>query len=176
MAKQSKSTPLRGAIVAIGGILDSHGIIGIDNVLPWHYSGDLKRFKKRTKGSVIIMGRKTWESIGCKELPGRHNVVISRSTVCGVEHYSSVEQAIEAYPKRKIWVIGGAQIYQAAMAHLTLLDITYVPYDITDDAIKCSDVIKFPKFDPFCWRQGKRNKVPDEDKLHYVIYQRIAPD
>ena len=167
-------TPLRGAIVAMTHdfLLYKKNIIGVDGELPWHYSGDLKRFKKRTKGSVVIMGRKTWDSIGHKALPGRRNIVISRSAVVGVEHYNSVEQAIKAYPKRKIWVIGGGEIYRAAMPHLNLLDITYVP-----DSIECTDAVKFPEIDPSRWRVGKRkNKVPDEKGLYYVIYKLIEVD
>ena len=171
MSKQRKSsTPLRGAIVAMtSGFLIWDRIIGVDGGLPWHYSGDLKRFKKRTKGSVVIMGRKTWDSIGQKPLPDRCNVVISRSEMSGVEHYNSVEQAIEAYPKRKIWVIGGGEIYSAAMPYLNYLDITYVPKSITR-----TDVVKFPKIDKSCWQGGKRKyRVPNAEGLFYVIYRRI---
>ena len=124
-----RRTPLRGAIVVMTEDESPSGrhIIGVDGGLPWHYSADLKRFKKRTMGSVIIMGRVTWCSIGRKALPGRRNIVISRSKVADAEHYAGVEQALAAYPERRIWIIGGGQIYRAAMPYLNLLDVTFVP-------------------------------------------------
>jgi len=169
----NKRTPLRGAIAAMlpDNSLTNARVIGIDDKLPWHYSEDLKHFKKRTMGSVIVMGRVTWESIGCRELPGRKNVVISRSTVPGVEHYDSVEKVIDAYPMRKIWFIGGAQIYKAAMPYLDLLCITYIPeFNVG------SDGVKFPEIDLRCWHVGKRNKLPGNNGLFYVIYKRVRPD
>ena len=160
--------PLRGAIVA----MTRDRVIGVDGGIPWHYGEDLKRFKRRTMGCAVIMGRVTWDSIGRKELPGRRNIVISRSAVSGVEHYDSIEQAIKAYPKRRIWVIGGGQIYRAAMPYLNLLDITYVPEFITH-----GNAVKFPEIDKSCWTGGKRkNKVAGEQDLHYLIFHRIDSD
>lgn len=172
LGRGKSGTPLRGAIVAMtpdNSLCWKH-VIGIDGGLPWHYSGDLKRFKKRTMGCVVIMGRVTWDSIGCKKLPGRRNIVISRAQVPGVEHYDNVEQAINAYPKRRVWIIGGGQIYRAAMPYLNLLDITYVPEFITH-----RNVVRFPDFDKSCWTGGKRKyKVPGKQNLHYLIFHRIA--
>ncbi len=161
-------SPLIGAIVAM---TRAH-VIGIDGTLPWHYSADLKRFKRITMGGVVIMGRVTWDSIGAKALPGRRNIVISRSTVPDVEHYNNVKQAIKMYPKRRIWVIGGAQIYALAMPYLNRLDVTYVPEFITD-----SNAVKFPEIDKSCWTGGKKKyKVPGTEDLHYRIFHRIASD
>ena len=166
--KRSKP-PLRGAIVAMTyGFLKWNQIIGVDGALPWHCSGDLKRFRKRTMGCVVIMGRKTWDSIGRKALPGRRNVVISRSEVPDVEHYDSVEKAINAYPKRRIWVIGGGEIYREAMPYLNLLDITYVR-----EPVCRTDAVKFPEIDPSCWHNGNKITMPGEKDLYYVIYKRI---
>lgn len=160
-------TPLRGAIVA----MTRERVIGVDGGVPWHYGEDLKRFKRRTMGCAVIMGRVTWDSIGRKALPGRRNVVISRSGVPNVECYGGVAQAIKAYPKRKIWVIGGGEIYKEAMPYLDFLDVTFVPKSITR-----ADAIKFPEIDKSCWRKGKKNKVPGEDGLYYVIYRRIVAE
>ena len=166
--KRSKP-PLRGAIVAMTyGFLKWNQIIGVDGALPWHHSGDLKHFKKRTMSSVVIMGRKTWDSIDKKPLRGRKNIVISRSEVPGVEHYDSVEKAINAYPKRKIWIIGGGEIYREAMPYLDLLLITYVR-----EPVCRTDAVKFPEIDESCWHKGKKNTVPGEKDLYYVIYKRI---
>ncbi|MEM7196294.1 MAG: dihydrofolate reductase, partial [Pseudomonadota bacterium] len=82
--------PLVGALVA----MNADRIIGLDGTIPWHHSEDLKRFKRLTTGTVIIMGRLTWESIGSKPLPERKNIVISRSQVDSVECYTSVESAL----------------------------------------------------------------------------------
>ena len=82
-------TPLRGAIVA----MTRDNVIGLDGGLPWHYSENLKRFKRRTMGYAVVLGRVTWESIGRKALPGRRNIVISRSAVPGVECYHGIEIA-----------------------------------------------------------------------------------
>lgn len=171
--RSERRTPLRGAIVVMTEDESPSGrhIIGVDGGLPWHYSADLKRFKKRTMGSVIIMGRVTWCSIGRKALPGRRNIVISRSKVADAEHYASVEQAFASYPKRRIWVIGGGQIYRAAMPYLNLLDVTFVP-----DCITATDAVRFPEIDPSRWRAGRRNKVPGDDRLRYILYRRIQPD
>lgn len=166
--KPQKSPPLRGAIVALA----PQNIIGINGNLPWHYRADLQRFKKRTLNSVVIMGRITWESIGRKPLPTRRNIVISRSPVPDAEHYTSVKTAIDAYPHRRIWIIGGAQIYRAALPYLNLLDVTYVP-----DTLSTADgenVAKFPKIEPTQWRKGRKRAVPGDNRLSYVLYHRIA--
>ena len=166
-----KSNPLmRGAIVAMSGKFLTDGqVIGVDGVLPWHYSSDLKRFQKRTMDCAVIMGRKTWDSIGRKALPDRRNIVISRSDVPGVEHYHDISSAIEACNDQDLWVIGGAQIYQAAMPYLNLLDITYVP-----DVIDRDDAVKFPEIHYSDWRWKRRNKVPNDKRLVYIIYRRVG--
>ncbi len=155
---------LRGAIVA----MTRDQVIGVDGKLPWHYSEDLKRFKRRTMGCAVIMGRVTWDSIGRKALPGRRNIVLSRSKVAGVECYDSIEKTIAACGDQDLWVMGGAQIYKAAMAHLNLLDITYVPDEIDRD-----DAVRFPKIDLSCWKGGKEKKFSSHDRLTYSIYHRI---
>jgi len=93
-------------------------VIGINNQLPWHVSADLKYFKATTMGKPIIMGRKTYDSIG-KPLPGRKNIVISRNDqlqIDGVECVTSVEQALKATEGTdEAMIIGGSQIYSAAL-------------------------------------------------------------
>ena len=153
-------TPLRGAIVA----MTRDRVIGVDGGMPWHYSEDLKRFKRRTLGCAVIMGRVTWDAIGRKELPGRRNIVISRSVVAGVEHYGGIEQAMEACREQDLWVIGGEQIYRAAMEYLNLLDITWVP-----DVIERDDVARFPEIDLSCWRTVEESKVGEG--LVNVVYR-----
>ena len=123
---------------------DTNGGIGKNNQLPWHISEDLINFKKITLNNVIIMGRKTWESLPVKPLPNRRNVVLSSNTIADVESYNSVEQCIETLYKediKKIFVIGGAQTYRHFIhrsdeLHITLINLetegidTYFPISI----------------------------------------------
>ena len=153
--------PLRGAIVA----MTRQRVIGVDGGLPWHYSEDLKRFKQRTMGYVVIMGRVTWDSIGRKALPGRRNIVISRSDVSQVEHYHDIKSALDACNDQNLWVIGGAQIYHAAMPYLNLLDVTWVP-----DVIEREDAVRFPQIDPSCWSAIEETTLPGDESLTNVIY------
>lgn len=182
--KHTKSfypSPLRGAIVAIAqspNVADDFmsgipsGVIGANGVLPWsHNREDLKRFKKLTMKYVVIMGRKTWDSIRQKELPGRRNIVISRNAVNGVEHYNSVNAAITACGDEDFWIIGGGQIYAAAMKHLNFLDITYVQEKVTNKT-----TVKFPYVDARQWREVYTTKTPlksTNQKLQHIAYRRI---
>lgn len=145
-------------------------VIGLDGKIPWHYSEDLRRFKLRTLKSTIIMGRLTWESIGCRELPDRRNIVISRSKVNGVEHFEDIKEAVKKYETEDIWIIGGGQIYQAVFSWLTLLDITYVP-----DVIHATHAIKFPTIDPEQWQAIQTTPI-ENSALVNVIYGRIATE
>lgn len=122
----------------------SNGVIGVDNQLPWHLPEDLKYFRRVTMGKPIIMGRKTFESIG-KPLPGRLNIVVSRQTDLqlpeGVVLQASIEQALQyaqQYAEKQnieqIMVIGGEQIYRASMAYADTLYLTEVEASIKGDA------------------------------------------
>ncbi len=145
-------------------------VIGLDGGIPWHYPQDLKRFKRITMNAAIIMGRLTWESINCRALPGRRNIVISRSPVKSIEHYDQIQQALAACKNQDIhqdiWVIGGGQIYQAAFEWLTRLDITYVP-----DRIDRPDTVRFPFIDPHIWQVTETTRT-DESGLTHVIYRK----
>ena len=109
---------------------DQNGGIGKDGKLPWHIPEDLKNFKKLTLNSTVVMGRKTWMSLTIKPLPERRNVVLSSNSMADVENYNSIEQCIETLYQdnvKKIFVIGGAQIYQhfihrSDQLHITLVD------------------------------------------------------
>ena len=114
-----------GAIVAIA----ENGVIGNGLEIPWHISEDFKHFKRTTTGGIIVMGRRTWESLGSKPLPNRENVVITSSpekilqqaqekgVAENVRAYSSLDSAIEAYKndERNLWIIGGAKLYESAL-------------------------------------------------------------
>ena len=157
-----------GGIGAIAAMTKDR-VIGIDNSIPWHYSEDFKRFKRVTLNGIIIMGRKTWESIGRKALPKRRNIVISRSTVDNAEHYSSIEQALTACRDSKlaVWFIGGGQIYADAITYCTHLDITTVP-----DIINPEGAILFPKIDPLFWSAGEITPLDTDPRLSVQRFSR----
>jgi len=117
--------PLVSIIVAT----DERGAIGRDGGLPWRLPDDLKRFKSLTMGKPIVMGRKTWESIG-KPLPGRHNIVITRQAgfeVPGVTVVASLDEALRAAGDvPEVCIIGGAEIYRLALPRTDLIHLTRV--------------------------------------------------
>ncbi len=135
-------------IVAMG----KNRVIGVGNELPWHLPADLKYFKAITMGKPIIMGRKTFESIG-RPLPGRQNIVITRNEdwyYDSVECASSIEEAQTlAVGVNEIMIIGGAQIYEAALSFCDRLYITEVDIDKQGDAY-------FPDIDRANWIENSR--------------------
>ncbi len=151
--------------------MNSDRVIGVDGDLPWHYSADLKRFKQRTLGTTIIMGRLTWESIGSKPLPGRQNIVISRSRPDTETENplwcTSIDAAIDCCATEDCWIIGGGQIYQQAMPILNLLDITFVP-----DQVDHPSAVRFPDIADGEWRLVEELPLEDAPELINRIYFR----
>ena len=152
---------MKGILVAVS----PEGIIGKDNTIPWHYSADLKRFKRLTTGNTIIMGRKTWESLPKKPLPNRRNIVITRSSIENIECFKSIDDALQTC-EGDIWFIGGAGIYQEAMQKADLIDMTLVPDNVTGE--KC---IYFPEIDK-SWKEGETKTLDEEPKLQHKTYTR----
>lgn len=148
--------------------------IGRENTLPWRISGDLQFFKRTTLGKPVVMGRKTFESIG-RPLPGRQNIVISRNPAwCaeGVAVATSLEQALllaqQAAARdgaEEVMVIGGAEIYRQAMPLARRLYITEVDAEVEGDAF-------FPVLDSN-WQESGRDCYPasDKDEYNYCIVQ-----
>ena len=114
------------AIVAYG----ENRVIGKDNDLIWHLPDDLKHFKRHTAGKTIIMGRKTWDSLGGRPLPKRRHIVISRQAdfnAEGCESVQSLEAALALVSgEAEAFIVGGAQIYELALPYLDILEITVV--------------------------------------------------
>tara|TARA_Y100001970_G_C14220433_1_gene852318 strand:- start:2105 stop:2587 length:483 start_codon:yes stop_codon:yes gene_type:complete len=117
---------------------DTNNAIGRNGTLPWHFSEDLKNFKRLTTGHTIIMGRKTWDSLPIKPLPNRRNIVISSTTQKDVESYKSIKECIELLSDDKgvsdVYIIGGMSVYKffyqyAATLHITLIDKIYPDTD-----------------------------------------------
>ena len=116
--------------------MSCNGVIGNKGQLPWHLSDDLKFFKKLTFGSPVIMGRKTYESIG-RPLPGRKNIVISsNSNIQGdIEIHQSIKQLIDVYKDstESLFIIGGAQIYSALLNWTKEIYLTYIYKEYSGD-------------------------------------------
>jgi len=134
-----------------------NGVIGKDGALPWHVPADLRRFKAMTVGKPVIMGRKTFDSIG-KPLPGRHNIVLTRDagwTAAGVTAAPNLAEAIAAAgldPRARadaIMVIGGAQVYAQALPSASRIEVTEVDADPEGDTI-------LPAFDMTRWQEVAR--------------------
>jgi len=146
-------------------------VIGRDNALPWRLRGDLAHFKRTTLGHPIVMGRKTWESLG-RPLPGRRNIVITRDPAYAAEGATVVhtlEDALAAAgDAARVFVIGGAQIYAATLDRADTIIATEVHADVPGDAW-------FPLLPAGQWRESSREAQPPEDGLGYdfVTYDRI---
>ena len=114
---------------------DYKGGIGQSNNLPWHISEDLKNFKSLTLNSIVIMGRKTWESLPLKPLPNRRNIIFSHSNIPNVEVYSNIQDCINVLKKElisKIFIIGGSSIYKLFFNYATHLHITFINIESQD--------------------------------------------
>ena len=111
-------------------------VIGLDNKMPWHLPGDLQHFKKVTSGKPVIMGRKTFESIG-RPLPGRRNIIITRNTeyqAPGIETVTTPEAALDLVNDiAEVMVIGGGNIYQQFLEQAQRLYLTFIDLDVEED-------------------------------------------
>ena len=150
-----------------------NGVIGSDNQMPWHISEDLRRFKAVTTGHPVIMGRKTFESLG-RPLPNRTNVVITRNPsykVDGATVVGSLDEALALFPgDGEVFVIGGGEIYRQAMDIADRLYITRVGTEFEGDT-------RFPEIDDSRWRVTWREAHPRGEKFphpfEFVNYQRL---
>ncbi len=116
-------------VAASGDAISGHGVIGKNNQLPWRCSDDLKFFKATTMGNAIVMGRKTFESIG-KPLPDRENIVLSHSdlsTSPGIKVVHSIDAALENSSKPNIFIIGGAELFSQTMDRIDGIYLTKIP-------------------------------------------------
>ena len=165
-------------IAQVVGIAQN-GIIGFDGDMPWRLSTDLKRFKSITMGKPIIMGRKTFESIG-KPLPGRFNVVVSRNAyeADGMSSATSIEEAIKISREwavennaDEICIIGGGEIYRQSLHLADKLYVTHILAEPEGDT-------RFPDIDEAQWQVVSRESVPkseiDSAETIFVVYERIS--
>jgi dihydrofolate reductase len=152
-------------VVSLVAALARNRVIGAGNRLPWHLPEDLRRFKRLTMGAPVIMGRKTHESIG-KPLPGRRNIVVTRQPGArweGCEVAGSLEAALAAAGDApEVFVIGGAELYAAALPRADRLHLTLIDAEYEGDAL-------FPEFDPAGWRETAREPGTG---FTFVTYER----
>ena len=153
----------------------ANGVIGRDNQLPWHLPADLRHFKQTTMGKPILMGRKTWESIG-RPLPGRTNIVITRDSdysAAGCVVVNSIDAAMEAAGSQdEIMVIGGAELYRQVLPRTDSVYLTRIHEDFEGDTV-------FPELNTSEWREVERaDQQPDENNPHdysFIRLDRISP-
>lgn len=158
-------------IITLIAALASNGVIGRDNSLPWRLKADLARFKALTLGHPILMGRKTWESLG-RPLPGRRNMVVTRNPdyqADGAEIFATPEAALRELGDGPLFVIGGAELYRQMLPLADRLQLTEVQADVEGDA-------HFPTFDHGEFVETARASHPaDADNqfaFDFVDYQR----
>ncbi|HET6295279.1 MAG TPA: dihydrofolate reductase [Kribbella sp.] len=147
-------------IAAVG----SNGVIGRDNDLPWRIREDLQHFKQLTLGHTLVMGRKTYDSIG-RPLPGRRTVVITRQqdwTVEGVEVVHTLEDALKLAVDNDLYVAGGGDVYRQALPYADRLELTEVDQAPEGD-------VTFPAFDRSGWRESARDP---REGFSFVTYLR----
>lgn len=157
--------------ISLISALAQNRTIGIDNTLPWRLPEDLRHFKALTLGHHILMGRKTYESIG-KPLPGRTTVIITRGNYAapeGVKIAHSLQEAIAICgADEEIFFVGGAQLYAQALPLADRLYLTEIQAEVEGDAW-------FPDYDRAQWREISRDRRTDEAaglEYHFVVYDR----
>jgi dihydrofolate reductase len=163
-------------IISIIVAVSENGVIGRDGGLPWRLSGDLQRFKQLTMGHTVIMGRRTWESIG-RQLPGRRMIVVSRqpdykvdvADVVVAANLDAAMQAVRSGGDEEAFVIGGAELYRAALPIADRLYLTRVRAEVAGDTI-------FPQIDCDDWRLRESIDCTADDKNEfphtYEVYDR----
>lgn len=146
-----------------------NGVIGKENKLPWYLPEDLKNFKRTTLGKPVIMGRKTWESLG-RPLPGRRNIVITRQkdyVAEGATVVSDLQAAIEAVADAPVaFIMGGAQVYKEALPQVEVAHITYLNADFEGDAY-------FEPLNPNEWTLTEEESFPATDAHPFSYSFRI---
>ena len=153
--------------IAIIAAIGKNRVIGKDGKLPWHISDDLKRFKRLTTGHTVLMGRKTWESLG-KPLSNRRNVVLTSNPIPGVECYTTADAALKALKDENyVFIIGGARVYAAFLEKADELLLTFVDWEAEGDAY-------FPPFQELLQRQFKVLRREQGEGYEFVDYVRAS--
>jgi dihydrofolate reductase len=153
------------SVIALVLAMAENGVIGDKGSIPWRIPDDMRRFKEITMGKPIVMGRKTWDSLPKKPLPGRSNIVVTRDRAFappGASVAHSVDDAVALAGKegKEVMIIGGAEIYLAALPHADRIYLTEVHADVPGDT-------KMPKFDVSQWREAAREARKTDSGLQY---------
>lgn len=160
--------------IALVAAMANENVIGLNNQMPWHMPADLAHFKKVTLGKPVIMGRKTYDSIG-RLLPGRRNIIISRQPApagLSADWVDSVEAALALVADQaEVMIIGGAQLYQQMLAKADRLYLTHIALNTAGDAF-------FPDYQQQGWQQIWAEEHPaDEQNPHpyrFVLLEKIS--
>ncbi|MBW0454152.1 MAG: dihydrofolate reductase [Candidatus Kinetoplastibacterium crithidii] len=148
-------------------------VIGKQNTIPWHLTGDMQHFKKTTINNQIIMGRRTWESLKRKPLPNRKNIIITNNANItfngGITAYSLYDAIQKCTLTKKVFIIGGEQLYKQFMPLSSTIIATEIHAEFQGDAF-------FPKINKELWQEERRDHQPPENGLKYdfVKYKKIA--
>ncbi|NUU62795.1 dihydrofolate reductase [Paenibacillus agri] len=153
--------------------MDIKGVIGKDNSMPWHLPRDFAFFKSETMGKTMLMGRKTWDSLGGKPLKGRTSIVLTRDhsfTAEGAEVVHTLEEALQAAKRTdELMVIGGAEIYRIVLPYADKLIVTRIEHDFAGDTF-------FPDVNWDEWKEVSSTPGIKDEKNPYdyrfVVYER----
>jgi dihydrofolate reductase len=160
-----------GAVALIAAVA-RNGVIGANNALPWKLPADLARFRALTTGHAVIMGRKTWQSLG-RPLKDRQNIVVTRDSAFAAEGADVVASFPQALSRSAmpgpVFCIGGGQLYAEALPLASVMYLTEIDRDYEGD-------VRFPPFDLSEWRVESRDERIAEDGMRYafVTYQRTT--
>lgn len=165
-----------GLQIAMIAALDKNRVIGSDNAMPWHLPDDLKFFKDNTLKKTVVMGRKTFESIGARPLPNRRNLVITRNTdfqAPGIEVFTSIDAALQSCvtDTDEVIIMGGGQLYQQMMPYAHKLYLTLVEAEVSGDTV-------FPEWSLGDWQITSEYHHPQDEKhayaFEFVILERTS--
>ena len=161
----SAGAPGGDGLLAIIAAVARNGVIGVDNALPWRLPEDLKRFRALTTGHAIVMGRRTWQSLG-RPLPHRQNIVVTRDRAFaapGADIAHSLAEALaQARPPAPVYCIGGAELYAQALPRADVLELTEIDRDYAGDA-------RFPRVDRDEWVEIAREDHVTDEGLRYAF-------
>jgi len=144
----------------------NHRVIGKGNQLPWHFSKDLQHFKVTTTGQTVIMGLRTFESLGCKPLPGRENFILDRSgqkPYLGQTFFSSLDEALRNVRTEHAFIIGGAELYRTSIDRADGIYLTRIHADYEGDVL-------YPEIPSF-FTEKKRLKLQENPTLEVIYYE-----
>ena len=155
--------------IAMIAAMANNRVIGKDNQMPWHLPEDLRHFKAMTLGKPVVMGRKTYESIG-RPLPGRHNIVISRQAdliIDGVTTVTSFDDAkLAAGDCEELVIMGGGQLYEMLLSQADILYLTEIALDVEGDTY-------FPEWNDGSWQEVSRDVAKNDNDLEYSFIKLV---